>query len=144
MARICKDLCNTVNTLPNVSFTIHYGSRFSLVDRSRETATPSLNASPSSVVQVDIDTVSEDSSFQDLKSTGHDIDEQEGQREEGEAEAMSSGGEDMEGYESDTSSSSSGEDVIVEESGDSEEEVLEEDEATVMADIEQLKVHPPV
>lgn len=141
IARICKDLCGTVNTIPNVSFTIHFDSRFSLVDRSKEIATPSLNTSPCSVVQVDVDTVGEDSSDNDLKSTRQDIDEREDQREDGEAEAMSSGVEDMEGYESDTSSSSSGEDVVVEKSGDSEEEVLEEDEATVMADIEELKVH---
>ena len=82
MARICKDLCDTVNTIPNVSFTIHFGSRFSLVNRSKETAMPSLNTSPSSVVQVDVDTVSEDLSGQDLKSTRQDVDEREGQRED--------------------------------------------------------------
>lgn len=141
MARICKDLCDTVNTIPNGRFTIHFGSRFSLVNRSKEAATPSVNTS---VVEVDIDTVSEDLSGQDLKSRRDNVDEQEGHREDREAEAVSSSGEDMEGYESDTSSSSSGEDVVVEESGDSEEEVLEEDEATVMADIEQLKVHSSV
>ena len=137
-------MCGTFNAIPNVSFTIHFDSRFSLVDRSKETTTPSLNTSPSSVVQVAVDTVSEESSGEDLKSTRHDVYEREGQREDGEAEAVSSGGEDMEGYESDTSSSSSGVDVVVEESGDSEEEVLEEDEATVMTDIQQLKVHPLV
>lgn len=139
MAALCKDLCDTVNAIPSVGFTIGFESstaKFSLRDK-RKT---SISTNPPAPNTADI---AHDDDETKIKSEQGS--QPEGQKEDKEAEVMSSDEGDMEGYESDTSSSSSGDDVVVEGYGDSEEEeeeVLEEDEeeALITARIEQLKV----
>lgn len=139
LARICKDLCDTVNAIPSINFTVNFDSRFSLTDKNEEAVPSSPSTSASRMAETDVSTpVGGEPNSSDHNCPG-DVN---GEGDDGEAEVVSSDMDDMEGYESDTSSSSSGDDVVVEGCGDSEEEeVLEEDEAMVMANIEELKVH---
>ena len=162
MARLYKDLCDIVNTIPNVNFTTKRDPAtmsFSLVEKDTTNTPPEMNttASPSTRVATSRDGVTiEDSNGRHSDGdTEANLNNSEDQKEDaGDLDGVSSGGEDMEGgYESDTSgsssSSSSGEDVVVEGYGDSGEEEVEEErlteeegeeEALVTASIQQLKV----
>ena len=140
MVVVCEELCDIINAIPNSSFTVKFDSRFSLTEKSTQPSTVETSLINSNNEALD------NSVTQDLLSTRSE-EKQEGKNDDPETELLSSDGEDMEGYESDTSSSSSGEDVVVEGTGDSEEgeEGMEEDEqeATVIANIEELKVKLP-
>ena len=131
MAVLCQALCDTVNAIPNISFTMKFDSKFSLLEK---TESPTL--SPSATVGGE----GENTNSHVFESS-RDAEKREDQSEDKDTEAVSSDGGDMEGYESDTSSSSSGEDVVVEGSDDSEVMEEDEEEATVIATIEELKVH---
>ena len=141
MAELYKDLCDTINAIPNGNFTTEFDSstrEFSLIKK---------NATGVVTTTTEADTTHDDELM--VESNGqHSNDKLNIEDEKG--DVVSSDGEDTEGYESDTSgsssSSSSGEDVVVEGYGDSgdEEKLTEEDndkeEDLVTAQIQQLKV----
>ncbi len=157
MARLYRDLCDIINAIPNVNFATECdpaAMRFSLVEKDTPPDT-NTTTSPSNTVAASHDGgVIEDSNDHHSGDNTEANLNSEDQKEEdgGDLDGVSSGGEDMEGYESDTSgsssSSSSGEDVVVEGYGDSGEEGEErlteegegEEEAMVTASIQQLKV----
>ena len=160
MARLYKDLCDIVNTIPSTNFTTMCDlatMKFSLAEKDITNSRPDVNttATPSNRIATSHDgELVEDSNSHRSKDNTVNSEDQKGDT--GDLDDVSSGGEDMEGYESDTSSSSSsssGEDVVVEGYGDSgeegeerlteeeeEEEDVDEDEALVTANIQQLKV----
>ena len=134
MAVLCQALCDTVNAIPNISFTMKFDSKFSLLEKSES---PTLSPS---AAEVAVGVEGENTNSHVFESS-RDAEKREDLSEDKDTEAVSSDGDDMEGYESDTSSSSSGEDVVVEGSDDSEVMEEDEEEATVIATIEELKVH---
>ena len=161
MARLYKDLCDIVNAIPSVNFTTKCDPatmKFSLAEKDTTNIPPDVNttASPSNKMATGRDgELIEDSNGQHSNEALSNLNSEDQKGDAGDLDAVSSGGEDMEGYESDTSSSSSsssssGEDVVVEGYGDSgeegeerlteEEEEVDEDEALVTANIQQLKV----
>ena len=165
MARLYRDLCNLVSTIPNVNFTAKCDPatmKFSLAEKDAVNIAPPdvtmTTTSPSNMMAATSHTRNDGEPT--IDTNGHHSDEavsklnsKDQKGDAGDLDAVSSGGEDMEGYESDTSgssSSSSGEDVVVEGYGDSgeegEEQLTEEEEgegeedALVTESIQQLKV----
>ena len=163
MSRLYRDLCDIVNAIPNSNFTTDFDpttTKFSLVENNSTNITPNMSApaSPSNkTATTHDDELVEKSNGQHSEDNMVSSEDQGG--DPGELDAVSSDGEDMAGYESDTSgsssSSSSGEDVVVEGYGDSEGEgegegeeqlteeevaIIDEDEALVTANIQHLKV----
>jgi hypothetical protein len=157
MARLYRDLCDIINAIPNVNFVTACdpaAMRFSLVERD---IPPDMNTTTSPSITVaashDGDLIEDSNDHHSGDNTEANLNSEDQKEEDGgDLYGVSSGGEDMEGYESDTSgsssSSSSGEDVVVEGYGDSGEEGEErlteeeegEEEAMVTASIQQLKV----
>ena len=166
MARLYRDLCDLVSTIPNVNFTATCDPatmKFSLAEKDAVNIAPPdvtmTTTSPSNMMTATSHTRNDGEPT--IDTNGHHSDEavsklnsEDQKGDAGDLDAVSSGGEDMEGYESDTSSSSSssGEDVVVEGYGDSgeegEEQLTEEEEeegegeedALVTESIQQLKV----
>ena len=146
MAVLCRELCNIINSIPNNHFTIEFDSKFSLVERKETSLCPTGASSTANSATVLCSEVQEVSNGHMSEARTNSKTDREGgskEEEEKEKEAVSSEGEDMAGYESDTSSSSSGEDVMVVDSEEREEEEEEQDDeesASVAANIQQLKV----
>ena len=151
MAVLCRELCDTVNSIPDCGFAIEFDSKFSLVERANISATLSPTGAPSSASAEGASSngVADETNGHHSVPKANSVDDKEDGR--GDEETVSSEGEDMEGYESDTSCSSSGEDVLVVDSEEEEEEkgaelgeeLPEDDEesgSVVDNNIQQLKV----
>lgn len=130
LARLCRNLGTVVNSVPDGSLVIEYDSKFSLKEIN---SANTMSAAANTVV------VSENGETSRGVLTDGVVND--AVEDEKDREVYSSEGDDMEGYESDTSSSTSSEDVMVEEYEDTDEEqLLDEEEDSVSANIQQLKV----